>query len=241
MERGHNKKGYLMPGKTLKNKFGDFLILLADWLEPKKQNKKLTPQIFQQEMGEFVKTHTVDVNDIGKLQAQIKQYFADKGYSLDGHDLDVRPMEQMKNIKLPSNITKITEDLNDYTKGINIFTDTTEMIPGLVCYTIEKIEPTDKIPYVRYRPVARVITQVHDSGVNGGTIFFSYNHNFVKSMDFNGWKTGKVFAEESVIYSPLTEQQANYICKLLNIQSRMFYHNQMKKLKTAQNVSQRTK
>ena len=74
----------------------------------------------------------------------------------------------------------------------------------------------------------RVITQIHDSGVNGGTIFFSYNHKFIKADQIAD--TYKVVSEDEIIYSPLTEQQADYICRLLNTQSRKIYQQKMKQI-----------
>jgi len=131
--------------------------------------------------------------------------------------------------KLPKNIQKISEDLNDCIEGIEIFLHTTDMTPGLICYTIEKIAPNDKKPYVTYRPTPRVITQVHENGANGGTIILTYSHKFVKSVDFNGGKTGKVDSEVEALYTPLTKEHALYVCKILNVQSRLYYMQQIKK------------
>lgn len=218
-----------MPGKKLKYMFGKFLISLADFIESSKTQKTLDQETFQKELNAFMQNYQGDAKDKEKFQFELNQYLKDKGYFFDRVEVNFSDKgKKSAETRLPKRITKISEDLNFYAKGLDIFTDTTEMIPGLICYTIEKIGPTDKVPYVRYRPVPRVITQVHDSGVNGGTIFFSYNHTFLKSMDFYSEKTGKVFSDETVIYSPLTEQQANYICKLLNTQSRLYYQKMSK-------------
>ena len=125
-------------------------------------------------------------------------------------------------------VRKVTEDLNDNVTELSVFLDTTKMMPGLVCYVIEKIAPTQKKPYVTYRPTPRVITSVHDSGVNGGTIFFTYNHKISKNQSFDG--SYSVVSEDEVIYSPLTKEHADYICRLLNIQSRQVYIKKMREI-----------
>lgn len=125
-------------------------------------------------------------------------------------------------------VRKVTEDVNQYVYKVHGFTDTRAIKPGLVCYVIEKLPPTAKKPYVTYRPTPRVITQVHDSGVNGGTIFFTYNHKIATNQSFNG--ISYTVSEDEVIYSPLTKEHADYICKLLNIQSKQVYIKHMKEM-----------
>ena len=233
-----------MPEKSLKNIIGNILIATSNWLRPSK--KQLESQSLQKELEEFMKNGDVDVGNPEKLRKDFKKYLKDKGYAFDEENMHVQyvdnsAQEQISNFKLPKRIYKISEDLNKYTKGLDIFMDTTEMIPGLICYTIEEIAPTERNPFVRYKPVPRVITQIHDSGVNGGTIFFSYSYKFLSSTVLGNKKSGKFVSESEVIYSPLTEQQAKYICKLLNVQSRLFYEKQKRKLNRAVVLQQRTK
>ena len=227
--------------KKLKRKCGKVLISLADLISPSKKKKTLTQQDFQKELNNFMEIYRANVGasafDAEEFQEGFTKYLKGKGYSLEGMNVQVKPKfgdEDEADDKLPEpkNIKEISEDLNKYVGDIEMVVDTTKMAPGLVCYTIEKIEPTNKLPYVRYKPVPRVITQIHDSGVNGGTIFFAYDHKFVSAANFSGKQSGQVISENEVIYSPLTKEHAIFICKLLNVQSRLFYQKMLKKQNT---------
>lgn len=237
-----------MPTKDLKSSFAKFLIAsasagflfaLAKLIEKNKSNKtkkQLTQENLQEELTEFIKISGVNADDLDtdKFQTDFVQYLKKKNYDLSGIDtslisVEVADEENGENT-LPSfkGVRKVTEDLNKYVQNLTVFIDTTKMTPGLVCYVIEKIAPTDKKPYVTYRPTPRVITQIHDNGVNGGTIFFTYNHKVEKNQNFVG--TSYAVSEDQAIYSPLTKEHADYICKLLNIQSKQVYEKHMREL-----------
>ncbi|MBR3148162.1 MAG: hypothetical protein IKF41_02335 [Alphaproteobacteria bacterium] len=229
-----------MPKINLKAKFRKILFSLADFIAPAEAKKELTRELMQKEVDAFIKASGIngkspDFNP-EKFQSDFTKYLKSKNYSVDDLDLQVmratpEMMPQPDKMPEPKNIKKVSQDLNKYTKAVNVFVNTTEMMPGLVCYVIEKIEPTDKTPFVRYKPSPCVITQIHDNGVNGGTIFFSYEHKLISEANFSN-KQSKVVSESKVIYSPLTKEHAIYICKLLNAQSRLFYQKAIKQQKT---------
>ena len=231
-----------MPEEDVKARLKKVGIALKDLFRPTKK-KQITQEILNKEVEEFVKLNGYKAEDpdfdIDKFQDELIQYLRNKGYDFDGIDAsvvsegDVAPEDEEGDV-LPKRITKISGSLNEYARELRVFVDTTRMMPGLVCYTIEKIAPTDKIPYVTYKPMPRVITQIHDSGVNGGTIFFTYNHRFTNNNAFEN--SHYVLSEEEVVYSPLTKEHADYICRLLNIQSKHFYITQMKKLAKQENA-----
>lgn len=225
--------------KKLDSAFGKILISLANLISPSKNKKTLTQEAFQKELDLFTEIYKTNAGasafDVEEFQKGFTKYLKDKGYSLEGMNVHVkRKMEEDIDDLLPEpkNIKEISEDFNKCLSNIEMVVDTTKMAPGLICYTIEKIEPTNKLPYVRYKPVPRVITQIHDSGVNGGTIFFAYDHKFVSAANFSGKQSGQVISEYEVIYSPLTKEHAIYICKLLNVQSRLFYQKMLKQQNT---------
>ena len=103
--------------------------------------------------------------------------------------------------------------------------------------------PTRTKPFVTYRPSPRIITQIHDNGVKGGTIFLTYEHKFVQHMNFNNTEKGygQVISETEVLYSPLTKEQADYICNLLNAQSKILYKQKMKEIVKAKQINQNVK
>ena len=229
--------------KDFKSRWKDVLIALkhlfkySDTVDTAAVNtapKKILDQAtVEQELSNFVKIKGYSANDpnfdIENFQAEFTQYLKEQNYTFEAIDASLIPSEDSKEedvLKSLKNVRKVTECLNDNVTELSVFVDTTKMMPGLVCYTIEKIAPTQKKPYVTYRPVPRVITQIHDSGVNGGTIFFTYNHRISTSQNFNG--ATNVVSEDEVVYSPLTKEHADYICKLLNIQSRQVYTKYLK-------------
>jgi len=171
-----------------------------------KEKKKVSPEIISEEFEKFLKK---------------------KGY-----DLSVKAEVEEEPSRVPlhrKRIRKISEDLNSQEWGFEIFTDTTMMVPGLVVYVIEEVEPTDKKPYVTYKPAPRIITEIHDNGVNKGTMFLTYVHRVSTKPDFNKRRDEQVIADKELIYSPLTKPHAEYICKLLNLQSKQTYLQNVKK------------
>lgn len=240
--------------KDLKSRWKDVLIALKHLFkysdaEPAAPKKILDQATVEMEVNNFIKIKGYKADDpnfdIEKFQAEFTQYLKEQNYTFEGIDTSLIPSEdehEVDVLKSLKNVRKVTEDLNDNVTELSVFVDTTKMMPGLVCYVIEKIAPTQKKPYVTYRPVPRVITQVHDSGVNGGTIFFTYNHKIATNQQLNGYSY--VSSEDEVIYSPLTKEHADYICNLLNIQSRQVYTKYLKekakqerlKLQTTQNA-----
>ena len=132
-------------------------------------------------------------------------------------------------------VDKLTEDLNDSNWKFPIYTDTTKLLPGFIVYVIGKRPPTAERPYVTYKPEPRVVSSIHDSGVNGGTVFFTYTHQIVRPVSVKKDKTDfQVVSDEDVINSPLTRGHAEYICNLLNLQSKRLYEKQLAKLKQQQ-------
>ena len=239
-----------MPVKNLKSKIVNFLIAsastaclftlakLAKKNKSNKRKKQLNQKNLQKELEKFVKDNGISSENLDseKFKSNFMRYLRDNNYDCEGmemqtniENLEDANEESGEQKKLPRNIQKISEDLNDCINGMEIFSHTLNMTPGLVCYTIEKIAPNDKKPYVTYRPTPRVITQVHKNGVNGGTIFLTYSHKLTKSSDFNGQKTARVVSEDEALYTPLTKEHALYVCKILNAQSRIFYMQQIKK------------
>lgn len=237
-----------MPTKNLKSNFAKFLVAsagaislfaLAKLIEKSKLNKKkkqISNESLQKELDEFVRLSGTNLDDLDtdKFQSDFLQYLKDKNYDLAGVGASVVPVESPGDddeedvLSSLKNVHKITEDLNKYVHKLTVFVDTTKMMPGLVCYAIEKVAPNDKKPYVTYRSTPRVISQIHDNGVNGGTIFFTYNHKVEKNQSFTG--SSYTTSEDQAIYSPLTKEHADYICKLLNIQSKQVYEKHMREL-----------
>ncbi len=129
-------------------------------------------------------------------------------------------------------VTKLSEELNDSRWNFPIYTDTTKLLPGFIVYVVGKRAPTAEKPYVTYKPEPRVVSSIHDSGVNGGTVFFTYTHQVVKQMSFNNKNEPEfeIVSEEDVINSPLTKGHAEYICNLLNLQSKRLYEKQLAKM-----------
>ena len=71
---------------------------------------------------------------------------------------------------------------------------------------------------------------------SGGTTFFTFSHRIVKPQSITkGEKDFQVISEEDVIYSPLTKAHAEYICKLLNLQSKRLYEKNLLKITNQQN------
>lgn len=187
-----------------------------------KPSTQIDQQTLQIELNNFFKDNPV----YSSGASEFLKYLQNKNYDVQAINCVVEPNTK----KLPVKITKISEDLNKYLQGVFVFVDTTKMRPGQICFTIEKIPPMNKKPYVTYRPEPRIITQIHNNGVNGGTMFFSYSHKCDKGLNFNNSDKFTVISEDEIIYSPLTVEQATYTCKLLNAQSRMFYQKEQRRI-----------
>lgn len=232
----HIEKDYVMPEtKDIKSRLHEVGTAIKRLFKPEQPKKVLDQPTIEKELSEFVEINGYDANDpnfdIEKFQNEFIEFLKAKNYDFAGVEASLIPSQSAEIggggvLQALKKIHRVSENLNDLTKDLSVFVDTTKMLPGLVCYVIEKIAPTKKKPYVTYRPVPRVITQVHDSGVNGGTIFFSYNHKILTSQNLNGMSY--VVAEDEVIYSPLTKEHADYICALLNIQSKQVYTKYLK-------------
>ena len=144
---------------------------------------------------------------------------------------DAEPGEDGNNVIAWDKITKISEDLNNLRWDFTLYTDTTKLLPGFIVYIIGKREPTKDKPYVTYKPEPRVIASIHDSGVNGGTVFFTYSHEVIKPQSITkSDKDFQIISEDDVIYSPLTKGHAEYICRLLNLQSKRLYEKNLLKI-----------
>lgn len=176
-------------------------------------------------------------NLINKIKAKrierLEQKLAKISEAEDNQEniLDFVPGTEGQNIVAWDKVTKISEELNNCSWDFNIYVDTTKLLPGFIVYVIGKRTPNKEIPYITYKPEPRVITSIHDSGVNGGTVFFTYSHQVVKPQSITKSETDfQVIAEEDVIYSPLTKGHAEYICKLLNLQSKRLYEKNLLKI-----------
>ena len=140
---------------------------------------------------------------------------------------DTENQENEKPVKLKP-IRKISEAINadgDRWKSLKIFSDTRNIVPGTVVYVIEKVEPNEKTPYVTYKPAERIVTEVQDNGVNNGTVFLTYSPKIASVSTYYTpqHNAPQVISEHDVIYSPLTKAHAEFVCKLLNVQSKALY------------------
>ena len=157
-----------------------------------------------------------------KLQAQQKYLFP-----------ELSELSEEECIAAWEKVTKLSEDLNSarWAWNFDMYIDTTTLMPGVIVYVIGKRAPTDEKPYITYKPEPRVVSSIHDSGVNGGTMFFTYTHRIEKPQSITkDEKDFTVVSEEDVIYSPLTKGHAEYICKLLNLQSKRLYDKHLLKM-----------
>lgn len=131
-------------------------------------------------------------------------------------------------------MAKISEKTNEMNWPFDMYIDTTKLIPGFVIYIISKQKPTKQRPWTVYKYEPRVITSIHDSGVNGGTVFFTFSHEIVQPLSLPGGKNENEFqiiSDEDSIYSPLTKEHAQFICAELNSQSRSLYLSHLAKIK----------
>ncbi len=110
---------------------------------------------------------------------------------------------------------------NEALNNISVYIDTRSLMPGMVVYTVVPTPPTNKIPYTVYHVEPRIITQIHDSGVNGGTIFITYTHHV--SSTVGNSKQIQIQCEEETLYSPLTKEHAEYVANKLTEQSKTLY------------------
>ena len=169
------------------------------------------------------------------LQQEFLGFLEEKGYDINGlsaQNTEPQKIEPYKRRKFK----KISEELNYIVENeIIVYTDTTRIVPGHIVYGIEKVSSK---PYDKFRPIPRCVTGVHDNGVNNGQFFLTYMYDFIKNPDFRGYKPkGKtkekeyiVVAKEEEFFSPLTKDQAAYICDVLNSQSKQMYLEGMKKV-----------
>lgn len=149
---------------------------------------------------------------------------------------EVTPGTEGHNIIAWDKVTKLSEELNDCNWDFTLYFDTTKLVPGFIVYVVGTRPPTTEKPYVTYKPEPRVIFSIHDSGVNGGTVFFTYSHRIEKPQSITkGEKDFQVVSEVDIIYSPLTKEHAERICKLLNLQSKRLFEKNLLKIKEQQN------
>jgi len=138
------------------------------------------------------------------------------------------------------NSTKISERLNVLDWNFILYMDTTKLLPGGIIYVVSKHEPTEKRPWTVYKYEPRVITSIHDNGVNGGTVFFTYSHDIVKPQALGKNKDDfMVVSTEDAIYSPLTKGHAQFICAALNTQSRSLYESKLAKIQQQNQQNQK--
>ena len=143
------------------------------------------------------------------------------------------PLSEEECITAWNNVTKLSEDLNEapWAWNFTLYNDTTQLVPGMIVYVVGKRAPTDGKPYITYKPEPRVISSIHDSGVNGGTVFFTYSHRIEKPQSYTrGNLDFTVVSDEQEILSPLTYKHAEFICRLLNLQSKRLYDKHLLKM-----------
>lgn len=196
----------------------------------------------EKELAQFIAINGYNTEDpkfdINQFQNKFIQYLKDKNYSFEG--VEARLMD-VQDCMIPKNIRKISEKLNEYVFKWPVYTNTTTIRPGMIVYTIDQIQPTVKKPWVSYVSTPRIITQVHDNGVNGGTVFLTYDHKFVRTMDFGETQPYKVVSEDRAIYTPYTKEVGDGVCAFLNAQSRILYRQKMKKLMATKQQNQHIK
>ena len=119
----------------------------------------------------------------GDLQKEFLGFLEEKGYDINGMSASNAEPQKIKPYKRRK-FKKISEDMNDIVMTeFAVYTDTTQIVPGFVVYGIEKVSSK---PYDKFKPVPRVVTGIHDNGVNNGQFFLTYRHDFVKNPDFKG-------------------------------------------------------
>ena len=178
---------------------------------------------------------------IKRLEQKLDKLYEKKDQQQYEEDFVPEPSELSANecIDAWDKVTKLTEDLNNAPWAWNfaMYIDTTKLAPGVIVYVIGKRQPTDKKPYVTYKPEPRVVSSIHDSGVNGGTVFFTYTHKIENPQSITkSEKDFNIVSDEDVIYSPLTKDHAEYICKLLNLQSKRLYEKHLLKIQQQQKI-----
>ena len=231
----HTIKENSMPkGKDLKTGIKEAWSSVKQVFKPKTPLDQAT---VEKELAEFIKVNGYNTNDpnfdIKQFQTGFIQYLKDKNYSFEGIEarlVDPDSLNPATGSDIPKNIRKISEDLNKYVFKWPIYPDTTEIRPGMVVYVIDQIQPTPKKPWVTYVSNPTIITQIHDNGVNGGTVFLTYDHKFVRTMDFGETQPFKVVSEDRAIYTPYTKEVGDGVCAFLNAQSRILYRQKMKEL-----------
>ena len=194
------------------------------------QEKQLQEEQVQEEQVQENKPLTYE-----DLQKEFLGFLEEKGYDINGMFASNTEAQEIKPYKR-RNFKKISEDLNRIVENeVIVYADTTRIVPGHIVYGIEKVSSK---PYDKFKPVPRVVTGVHDNGVNNGQFFLTYKHEFVKNPDFKGYKPKSktkekeyiVVAREEEFFSPLTKDQATYMCDVLNSQSKQAYLKGMEKI-----------
>lgn len=146
---------------------------------------------------------------------------------------DYPPLSEEECIVAWDKVTKLSEDINEapWAWNFTLYNDTTQLVPGMIVYVVGKRAPTAEKPYITYKPEPRVISSIHDSGVNGGTVFFTYSHRIEKPQSYTrGNLDFTVVSDEQEILSPLTYKHAEFICRLLNLQSKRLYDKHLLKM-----------
>jgi len=184
-----------------------------------------------------------DVRASRERRAKEKQHIEIKQQPKPEEDLfpELSELTEEECIAAWNKVTKLSEELNNarWAWNFDMYIDTTKLQPGVIVYVIGKREPTPEKPYITYKPEPRVVSSIHDSGVNGGTMFFTYTHRIEKPQSITkGEQDFTVVSDEDVIYSPLTKGHAEYICRLLNLQSKRLYDKQLLKLQQKQQLLQ---
>lgn len=140
-------------------------------------------------------------------------------------------MKLLERFKKP--VEKIDESAEiDQLSELSVFLDTRALTPGMTVYVVVPFQPNEKIPYAFYIAEPRIITQMYDNGVNGGTTFGSFRP-YVSSKIGNCNEITVCTKEES-FNTPYTKEQAEFIAKTLTEQSRAVYEIALKHMQEKQ-------
>ena len=204
------------------------------------------PGIIEKKRQERVKKYFESEEGKRRISAEVleavKKYLSETeaGTSHESDEyVDEEDENTNPNVKLKP-IRKVSEKLNDDTDrwaSFTVYVDTRQIKPGAVVYVIEKVEPNEKTPYVTYKPAERIVTEVQDNGVNNGTVFLTYSPKIASVSTYYTpqHNAPQVISEHDVIYSPLTKAHAEFVCKLLNVQSKALYKKYVRQIEKQKN------
>ena len=209
-------------------------------MSEKPEHVQLDWNTFKQEFSKFIISefsNFLKVADVDKFKTIVTEHLLAEFLMVNGYlpdDPDVDTDDEIKEeamdkaipdsvtLKEPKKIKKLSENLNKY--DVNRW-DLNMLRPGDIVYTIVKISPTVKIPWVRYKPELRVLTAV-DGRIGRESGFVTYAHKVTGELGVNyhnAKKSVKVISEEEFITRPYTREEAMMLCKRLNLDAKDTY------------------